>query len=257
MSDFYESFKENIHNTRTDKTDETVAIVKAGIAAIPFPCTGVLAEVLTTIIPNRRTERILDYLEKLAEKLSEHEALLIKNDKFANDIFQESVVSASKSLSEERNTYLAELTKVSTNINETKHSAHKHVLYTLAELTDHDIKVLAMFVNKGRFEAQKAFRNKTHVANERRTEMDEEEIYEHELSNASYDLTIAKLIQLNLLDRSPNRVKFNTPSLNKERSIETALNQLQYSYLSAEPKATPFSKILLRCIGMLEESNLR
>lgn len=256
MTDFFESFKENLHNVRNDKTDETVALVKAGISAIPFPCSGVLAEVLTTIIPNKRTERILDFLEKLAEKISEHEALLIKENKFANDIFQEAIVSASKSLSEERNMYLAELTKVSLESNETKHSAHKHVLFTLAELTDYEIKVLATFVNKGKFAASKEFQIKSYAKFDQLKEMSEEEIYEYSLSVAAYDLTIEKLIRLNLLARNPRQVRFSSPSLRNERGIEAALNQMQHSYLASEPKTTPLANILLRSIGLLEDSKI-
>ena len=256
MSNFLESCKERLHNIKNDKTDETVAFVKAGISALPFPCSGVLAEILTTIIPNKRTERILDYLEKLAGKLSEHEALIIKNNKYANDIFQEAVVSASKSLSEERNIYLAELTKASVELDETKHSAHKHVLFTLAELTDLEIKVLATFINKGRFEARKAFKTTSHIKHEQRMQMSEDEIYEYALGNVSYDLIIEKLIQLNLLTRSPSQVKFNTPSLRSVSGIESALKEIQHSYLAAEPTATPLGNILLKCIGLLEDSRI-
>lgn len=132
----------------TNKSDLAAVIGKGVVGAIPF--VGPLAaEVVGSIIPNQRIDRIEKLLVELETKISVKEQVKVKdklNSEESIDILEDGFIFASRALSQERLDYIASLLKNSLTEPEVKHIEYKRLLGILGQLNDIEILTLKSYV---------------------------------------------------------------------------------------------------------------
>lgn len=128
----------------TKRTDIAAIIGKGLLGAIPF--VGPLAaEIVGSIIPNQRIDRIETLLRLLETKISEEDKEKVKQrivSPESVDLIEDGFIQASRALSEERKEYIASLLKNSLTDDQLKHVEHKRLLSILGELNDLEVLIL-------------------------------------------------------------------------------------------------------------------
>ncbi len=131
--------------TQTLSKPDIVTIFSKGLlGAVPF--VGPLAaEIVGATIPNQRLDRIESYLIKLDSKFkkSDYENVKkrIKKPEYV-DLFEDSLIQASRALSEERKEYIGALLKNSLTSDELSYIEYKRLLSLLGEINDIEILML-------------------------------------------------------------------------------------------------------------------
>ncbi len=132
---------------KTNKEDIVALFVKSifGIVPIGSP----IGEAITTVIPNQKFERLIDFVQILnykfnnaERKIEEHE---LKTKEFT-DLLEDALAQATRALSKERLEYIASLLKNSLTIEELEHIEKKKLLSILNELNDAEIIWLQSFL---------------------------------------------------------------------------------------------------------------
>ncbi|MCL2024181.1 MAG: hypothetical protein FWG78_00135 [Coriobacteriia bacterium] len=124
-----------------NKMDYLAAISRAALSAIPI-AGGLLGELITTIIPNQRIDRIADFSVKLEERIDALEwsnANDIMQDADFTDLLEDAVIAAARAVTEERRSYLASLVANSLTSEDISYVESKHLLRILNELNDIEI----------------------------------------------------------------------------------------------------------------------
>jgi hypothetical protein len=127
----------------TNTRDRLVSAAKSAAGALPFVGT-LVGEVIDSVIPGLRIERVVSYLKALDERVG---ALDEKLDNFQNslkseeglDIFEEGIIQASRAVSEERKQRLAHLVANSLSVDQLKYAESRKLLNIYNELTDPEI----------------------------------------------------------------------------------------------------------------------
>lgn len=127
----------------TNTRDRLVSVAKAAAGAIPFIGT-LVAETLDAVVPNLRFERVVSYLKTLEDRvvcLGNRMSSFEKNlgTEEGIDIFEEGIVQASRSVSQERKDRLARLVAKSLSAEEVKYEESRKLLNLYKELTDPEI----------------------------------------------------------------------------------------------------------------------
>ena len=132
-----------------NKTDFLASAAKSTLGIVPF-AGPLLAELVGTVIPNQRIDRLTKYIKKLDEKISkipvEKINHLMENEEFI-DLIEEGFVQASRAITEERRTYIASIisngiTDESINLLESK-----YLLKILQELNDIEVIWLRYYID--------------------------------------------------------------------------------------------------------------
>jgi len=177
-------------------SDYLVSLFKGAAGVIPG-VGGLVAEIIGSTIPNQRIDRVADFVKELDKRLGELEYNLIKENELYRDLFEDAMQQASRTLSAERNRYLAQFVKNTLNLSLEHYAIQKKLLFTLQELTDLDIEFLVAVRDFGFFEACKPFKLATPT---------EEELSEpsRELLTVSLGMHVLTLERLDLvkLDRA-------------------------------------------------------
>ncbi len=127
----------------TNTRDRLVSAAKSATGALPFVGT-LVGEVIDSVIPGLRIERVVSYLKALDERVG---ALDEKLENFQNslkseeglDIFEEGIIQASRAVSEERKQRLAHLVANSLSVDQLKYAESRKLLNIYNELTDPEI----------------------------------------------------------------------------------------------------------------------
>lgn len=127
----------------TNSRDRLVSVAKAAAGALPFIGT-LVGETLDTVVPNLRFERVISFLKTLENEvvqLDERISLFEKHLKSEEglDIFEEGIIQASRSASEERKERLAKLVAKSLSADDMKYEEGRKLLNLYRELTDPEI----------------------------------------------------------------------------------------------------------------------
>ena len=123
------------------------AIVARGSLG-PIPYIGpLLAEIVGTLIPNQRFERLADFVRKLEEKiavlgLAQEELRKRFTSPESIDLFEDSAWQAARALSDERKGHIAALMKNGLMAEQAEHLQYKRLLSMLGEVNDVEILVL-------------------------------------------------------------------------------------------------------------------
>lgn len=127
-----------------DRNEIISVLAKGSLGAIPF--VGPLAaEIVGSIIPNRRLERIENLLQVLASKIEEPDregiAERLKSEESV-DLMEDAFIAASRALSVERIDYIASLLKNGLTDKQLEHLDYKRLMSLLSELNDIEILIL-------------------------------------------------------------------------------------------------------------------
>jgi hypothetical protein len=121
--------------------DYVTSAAKAVLGAIPF-AGSLLAELAGIVIPNQRIDRIEKFAVTLEHRFSEFEKDFVqsqlRNESFT-DLLEEGLRQASRSLSDERREYIANLVANSLSPKAIEYIESKQLLRLLGELNDAEI----------------------------------------------------------------------------------------------------------------------
>lgn len=134
---------------KTTAVDYVAAGARSLAGVVPFAGTF-LGEVMTSIIPNQRTERIAQFaslLQARIEHLEEQSLRTELKDEEFTDLVEEALRQAARSTTQERREYLAAAIANSLTREAIQHSETKHLLRIMGELSDIEIIWLRFFQN--------------------------------------------------------------------------------------------------------------
>ena len=130
-----------------NKTDDLASILRGLAGAVPW-VGSLVAELITTIIPNQRMDRFSEYLKILGKKLSTIEEHIV-NAKLQDDgfisLFEESLYSAVIAVTQERKEHIASIVKNSITDKTADYVRYKYLLSLLSELNDIEILLLQSY----------------------------------------------------------------------------------------------------------------
>ncbi|MGB8220642.1 MAG: hypothetical protein WCE46_09705 [Methanoregula sp.] len=128
--------------------DIAASAMKSALSLLPT-VGPLMSELVGTIIPNQRFDRLVKYsiqLEKKTEKIdSTLFKLALQNENFT-ELMEESLRQAARSLSDERRSYLASIIKNSLISDDVDFIESKHLLKILGEINDIEIIFLRFFL---------------------------------------------------------------------------------------------------------------
>ena len=226
--------------------DYVAAGARSVLGAAPF-VGSLLVELVGTVIPNQRIDRIAKFASALERRMSDLEKSKIKNefsDEAFTELLEESLRQAARSHSDERREYLASLVANSLTDDEVTHSEHRHLLRILGDVSDVEIIWLRSFVPFYASDPD-AFRT-THASTLQRVSAHlgspQWELDKHALQE-SY---IAHLVGLGLLKRA---LKLDR---NKEPVVKGGAKEFEYS----SPSLTSLGRMLLRLVNLMPENGI-
>ncbi len=179
------------------RVDTAVAATKGVLGAVPF-AGGALAEIIGSVVPNQRLERITDFLIELDKRLKKFEIEKLNDNKFSLDLFEDAMYQAVRALSGERNKYLANFLKQTIDVNAESFSTKKKLLSILQELTDKDIAILQSISKRWYLPTAREF-GVSGLTNGARNKLSDTEQNEYEHQKVDFGLHIATLNRLNLV----------------------------------------------------------
>lgn len=129
---------------KSSKNEIITIIGKGLVGAIPF-IGPLAAEIVGSIIPNQRIERIESLLKILELKITKEDRIIIE-EKISSpesvDLIEDGFIQASRALSQERIDYIAALLKNSLTNTQLEHIEHKRLLSILGQLNDLEVLLL-------------------------------------------------------------------------------------------------------------------
>lgn len=140
-----------------NKTDYAIASAKAILGALPAG--SILTELVGTIIPNQRIDRIAKFAEELDTKLSKEIIHLQLSDENFTDLLEESLKQAARAITDERRQYISSIIANSISSDKIEFIESKQLLKILGELNDIEIIWLRSFM-VGFFSMDKDFYTK-------------------------------------------------------------------------------------------------
>lgn len=138
------TLKEDLENS---KTDYLTSVAKATLGMVPY-LGSFLSEIVGSIIPNQRMDRLSKYLVELNETLEkipvEKLSAFLNNEAFL-DLIEESFLQASRVLTEERRRYIISVISHGLSEENIKIEESKYILKLLQEINDTEIIWLMSF----------------------------------------------------------------------------------------------------------------
>jgi len=148
----------------TRPVDHVTSVLKGAVGAVPI-VGPMLAEVVGTLIPNQRIDRIVDFAQKLHDKIEKLEDDLLQsrltNENFT-DLLEESLQQVARATSDARREYIANLVANGLNNDDLDSIQDKHLLRMLGELNDIEVIWLVAYA-QGFFMGQQSEFQKRHA----------------------------------------------------------------------------------------------
>jgi hypothetical protein len=139
----------NEKNLETNRTDLLTSFSKSALSVIPI-AGPFLSEIIGTIIPNQRIDRLIEYIIELDKRISKIEIArleeLSRNEEFI-DLTEEGFIQASRATTSERRQYIASIIESGINDEAINFLQSKHLLKLLSELNDIEIIWLRSFLD--------------------------------------------------------------------------------------------------------------
>ncbi len=219
------------------------AMVLRGVLG-PIPLVGSMAaELIGSIVPNQRSDRIAKFCQVLEIRLASLEQDFVRqqltNENFT-DLFEEGLRQAAHSLSDERREYIANLIANSISLDNLEYIEARHLLRILGEVNDIEVIWLRFFLYP-MLKGDEAFRRK-HKAILEPVVATMTSTPEERDRAALQDSYIDRLTQLGLLEvvfktdpktRTPQYDAF-TGGQRVERHSLSALGRLLLKYVGLE-----------------------
>jgi hypothetical protein len=135
------------------RRDTAVTVAKGVVGTIPF-VGSIISEIVTTVIPQQRIERLESYVRYLNDRLAgDVDDGLLKERLRAPeyiDLFEEGAIQSARALSEERRNHIAELVASGISGDEKERIETKRLLRLLEEIDDDQIIILTSYLRKNR-----------------------------------------------------------------------------------------------------------
>lgn len=126
---------------KNSKIDLLVAATKSVVGVAPF-VGPMIQELISTLIPNQRIDRLSKYVLELEQKFVKFDKEIVENkltDENFTDLIEESLIQASRALSNERIKYISSLIENSLDEKHISDIEHKHLLMLLKEINDIEV----------------------------------------------------------------------------------------------------------------------
>ena len=226
---------------KPEKTDIAVMLSKGALGAIPI-VGPLVAEVVGTLLPNQRLDRIERFLEKLEEYVREFDREKVE-EQFRKpefiDLLEDGFYQAARALNEERLEYIATLVAKGLSQDDAEYIRFKKMLSILSSLNDAEVLFLVMY---GRFEfGDQSFmeQHKEVLQPKAATMRSSEEELEAAFVQDSYK---AHLVELGLL-----RPRFKRPPRGEFPEFDDKTGMMKASGYDL----TPLGRMLLKYIGQM------
>ena len=204
-----------------------------------------MAEIIGSLIPDQRIDRIASLLKILESKIDEEDKDKVEKrmlEEKSIDLMEDGFMQAARALSEERIEYIASLLKNSLTNEDLEHIAYKRLLSLLGELND--IEVLILTSRLGSIAEQQEFRRKHQdvlaippfYLGAPQEQVDKHAIYE------TYEANLVRLGLLSLWFEEPEQGKL------PEFDAETGMLKAHGYYI------TSLGKLLLRSIDQDDDA---
>lgn len=216
--------------------DHLVALTRGAANAVPF-VGGLLGELVTTIIPEQRQDRIVRYLRELGERMEKLESG-IANAAMQNpekiDLIESGGYLSVRATSQERIEQIAEVVANGLTADDADIVRRKRLLALLGEIDDDEIAILAAYGQSYAGMNPQAWESidrpsPPHLQAGR-------ELIE---ANKLYDLGVERLLRLNLLERRLNLKKGQVPEFDSKTGMPKGSTQISY-----------LGRMLLRSMGV-------
>lgn len=134
---------------RPNTSDHVASILKATLGTVPV-VGSLLTELIGTVIPNQREDRLAKFAQALEHRLSNLEEKCIQaqtsNEQFI-DLLEEGLRQAARSLTDERRDYIAAVIANSLSTENVKYIDSKHLLRMLGEINDIEVIWLRFYLH--------------------------------------------------------------------------------------------------------------
>ena len=236
-----------VDKNRSDELDSqsidyVTSAEKSVLGAVPF-AGSLLTELAGIVIPNQRIDRIARFAVALEQRLSEFEKDFVRsqleNEGF-NDLLEEGLRQASRSLSDERREYIANLIANSLSPKAVEYIESKQLLRVLGELND--IEIIWLKSHDFMIANQKEFFEKHRAILETvmASVVDPPEVIDKEAIQNSYQDHLAQFELLEIRYRVDRKTRL---------PVYNAVGKLQID----KYEITLLGRALLRYIGLSEE----
>jgi hypothetical protein len=125
----------------TNRTDLLTSFSKSALSLVPI-AGPFLSEIVGTVIPNQRIDRLIEYIRELDKRISkiqtERLEELNRNEEFV-DLAEEGFIQASRATTSERRQYIASIIENGINDETINFLQSKYLLKLLSELNDVEI----------------------------------------------------------------------------------------------------------------------
>lgn len=223
-------------------TDLSTALAKGMFGATPI-AGPMIAEMVAVIVPNQRLDRVIDFIQQLEKRVSATELDNLKDNIYFVDLLEHAVEQSIKSLSPDRNQYLAAFIENNRNVSESNYSVKKKLCQTLEELTDDDIEMLRSKQNPF-YESR--FKSIGRLTIGQYDEMSDLEKYEYDLAQTSEDAHLNALERSKLISAEHMIPEKDDRDINDHIDRDTGLPEIT-GY-----KLTDLGSVLLKSIGLYQ-----
>ncbi len=241
-------------NLDDKKTELAVIVAKGMLGAIVSRLGGglvggIVVDIVASVIPNQRVDRIVEFLEIFQEKVADIKQDVLeqkmKTEEFI-DLLEDGMWQAARALTRERKEQIAALLKYSLYHGEHSHIQQKHLLSLLNQLNNAQIIILKSHSFRGRSDEQIAFceRHKSvlappipHLGSGSTVDID---------NYALHESFVNDLRRLALIESS-----FKEPKKGEVPQFDAKTGTLK----AGQTKITPLGRLLLRYIDMTEQGS--
>lgn len=230
-----------------NRTDYLVSVAKATVGIVPG-IGSFLSEIVESIIPNQRIDRLTKYLIELNEKLEkipvEKLSTFLNNEAFI-DLIEESFLHASRVLTDERRQYIISIILNGLSDENIKLEESKYLLKLLQEINDAEIIWLRWFyLYSSSFKESKEYVEKN------------KSILQENIPHEPKDIRINRLAFSNGYKEHLGRLGLITTeikyALNEKKLSSSESIQKNINIDSKKTKITSLGLILLNEIGLIE-----
>ncbi len=133
-----------LKNLNENNTDKMVRAFNAALGEIPI-LGGALGELFSSVIPNQRIDRMVEFIKILNEKLTSQEQELLKSqilDENFSGLLQDVIESAIKTIGKERKNHLAKILQSGLTSNKEELMELRLITRILKEINDIEIIIL-------------------------------------------------------------------------------------------------------------------
>ena len=130
-----------------EKTEVAKILARGLLGAIPI-AGPLMAEIVGSIIPNQREERLIELAESLSKRLDhlqEDQISKIIKTPESIDLLEDGFIQATRALTKNRTDYIAALLKNGLTNEELEYIEYKRLLSLLGELTDAEVIILISY----------------------------------------------------------------------------------------------------------------